>query len=34
MAGSKIVRAQEEGHTMEHSRGVMEMFRKVVSSWW
>lgn len=35
MAGSKTVAAQEEGQTMEHSRGVMEMFRKVqVSSWW
>lgn len=34
MAGSKTVAAQVEGQTMEHSSGVMEMFRKVVSSWW
>lgn len=33
MAGSKTVDAQEEGQTMEHSSGVIEMFRKVVSSW-
>lgn len=34
MAGSKTAQAQEEGQTTEHSRGVMEMFRNVVSSWW